>query len=94
MKEKTMVEKLKEILDNQTPEEHAATVEFFRDKTPKGWLSIEEHLPKFRAMDIMQGCSIYKVRYADGHEDETCVSDHTMWYYLAKEEGIVEWLNE
>jgi len=89
-----MVEKLKEILDNMTPEEIEETREFFRDDTPKGWLSIEDHLPQFLAKDIMQGYSIYKVRYADGHEDETCVSDHNMWYYLAKDEGVVEWFND
>ncbi len=68
--------------------------DFFKDETPKGWLSIEEHLPKFIAKDIMQGYSIYTVKDKDGNEFESPVSDHRAWYYRAKEDGITHWFNK
>jgi len=69
--------------------------EFFpKDTRPKGWLSIEEHLPMMMALDIMKGFTEYKVKYGDGKEDITCVSDHNTWYYYAKEMGITHWWNE
>ena len=64
------------------------------DTTPKGWLSIEEHLPGWLAKDVMQGYSVYKVRHKDGTEFESAVTDHGLWYYLAKEAGVTHWLNE
>ena len=90
-----LVQRLKEHLESLTPEEIEAAREFFKDKRPKGWLSIEEHLPQMYAKDIMQGYSVFKVRYADGHEDESYISDHTVWYYSeAKPNGITHWFNE
>lgn len=93
-KNKTMLENLRELLGEMPPEEIGQLKEQFRDKTPKGWLSIEEHLPKWRGRDVMQGYSLYKVRDKDGKEWTEAVSDHNIWYYIAKEMRIVEWLNE
>ena len=85
---------LQEYLENMTPEEKAEMREHFRDKRPKGWLSIEEHLPMMMAGDLMQGYSIYKVRDKYGKEFNSAVADHNTWYYRAKEEGITHWLNK
>jgi hypothetical protein len=83
--------KWNEIITNITPEDIA---KFFTDKRPKGWLSIEEHLPMMFGVDIAQGYSVFKVRDIEGKEFESMVSDHNVWYYLAKEAGITHWLNE
>lgn len=77
-----------------TEEEKAEMREHFRDKRPKGWLSIEEHLPMMYAKDIMQGYSEFKIKYADGKEGVARVSDHNIWYYHAKEAGVTHWFNE
>lgn len=66
----------------------------FLEDIPKGWVSIEDHLPQMLAMDIMVGYTTYKVKFKDGTESITAVSDHNIWYYRAKEEGITHWLNE
>lgn len=91
---KSMAENLREHLESLTDEEINQIVEDFRDKRPKGWLSIEDHLPMMDAIDIMNGGSKYKVRYKDGNEGTTMVGDHNTWYYYAKEVGITHWLNE
>lgn len=67
---------------------------FPKDTRPKGWLSIEEYLPMMYAIDIMQGYTPYKVKDKNGNEFESAVSDHNIWYYMAKETGITHWLNE
>lgn len=83
--------KFREILDDMTPEEVS---KFFPpDTTPKGWVSIEEHLPKMMAIDILTGTK-YKVKYANGEESTSVVGDHNMWYYEAKDAGITHWWNE
>lgn len=61
---------------------------------PKGWVDIETFLPRMFASDIFQGFTKIKVRYSDGDEGESGVSDHNTWYYLAKEEGITHWYND
>lgn len=61
---------------------------------PKGWLSIEEYLPMWLAVDVAQGYSVYKVKDAAGNEFESAVSDHDIWYHMAKEAGITHWFNE
>lgn len=82
---------LDKALAEMTPEEKE---KFFpKDTTPKGWVSIEEHLPYMRAMDIMDGCTVWKVKNADGLEFFSPVSDHAVWYYFAKESGITHWWN-
>lgn len=89
----SLAEKLKKHLDSLSEEELEKVREFFRDDTPKGWLSIEEHLPMWKMDDIEQGYSVYKVRDKDGNEFETAVTDHHIWYYEAKENGVTHWLN-
>jgi len=89
-----MLKKLREHLKNRTPEQIEADKKFFKDDRPKGWLSIEDHLPMMLAVDIMVGCTKFKVKYKDGTEGETCVSDHNIWYYEAKESGITHWFNK
>ena len=94
MEESSMLKALRKHLAEQTPEERAEMIEHFRDKTPKGWNSIEDYLPMMDIKDLMQGYSIFKVRNASGEEFESCVADHNTWYYRAKDEGITEWFNE
>lgn len=81
-------------LENMTDAAKEDMRNFFKDDTPKGWISIEEHLPKMFAMDICQGYTEYKIKYADGREDTTRVADHDIWYHHAKEAGITHWFNE
>jgi hypothetical protein len=83
---------MQEAIENITPEEIAKY--FPPDTRPKGWLSIEEHLPMMLAIDIAQGCTVYKVKDKDGNVFFTGVSDHDVWYYMAKEAGITHWWNE
>lgn len=91
---KSGLKALREHLEKMTDAEKEEMREYFRDKRPKGWLSIEEHLPMMFANDIMQGYSVFKVRDKDGKEYNSAVTDHNIWYYRAKEEGITHWLNE
>ncbi len=85
------LEKFRKALTNMTQED---IDKFKPNPVPKGWVSIEAHLPMWMALDVVQGYSSYKVRYADGSEGMTKVSDHSTWYYLAKEKGITHWFNE
>lgn len=87
-----MSKALDEALANMTPEEMEKY--FPKDTKPKGWINIEEHLPMMLAVDIMQGCTEYKVKFEDGTEGMTCVADHNTWYYEAKDAGITHWWNE
>jgi hypothetical protein len=86
-----MSRKLDEALANMTQEE--IDKYFPPDTRPKGWLSIEEYLPMMCAIDIMQGYTLYKVKDKDGNEFESAVSDHNVWYYMAKDAGITHWWN-
>lgn len=90
------LDKLKKYLDSKTPEELSKEWDemFPPDTTPKGWVSIEDSLPMMLAIDISKGYTEYKVKFKNGHEDISGVSDHNMWYYEAKEIGITHWLNE
>ena len=90
---KGLSKKFKEALDKITPEDIEKY--FPEDKTPKGWLSIEEHLPQLMVEDfINKGYSTYKVKDKDGNEFESDVTDHHMWYYMAKDVGITHWFNK
>ena len=92
-----MTDKLREYLDSKTPEElQKEWDEIFKDepKVPKGWVSIEDHLPKMYVMDIIQGATKYRVKYKDGKEGDSYVSDHGIWYHLAKDAGITHWFND
>lgn len=87
------LEKIHEAITKLSPEEYAYF--FSSDPKPKGWISIEEHLPMFMAKDIEQGYSSYLVKDKDGNKFETQVSDHNTWYVLvAKPNGITHWLNK
>ena len=86
------LDKLREKLANISQEE--IDKYFPKDTRPKGWLSIEDYLPMMLALDITIGGTEYKVRYKDGTEGCSMVSDHSTWYYYAKEIGITHWLNE
>ncbi len=81
----SLSEMSKEELDNFLPE----------PEIPKGWIDIEEHLPKCLAIDfITKGYSEYTAKDKDGNEFETTVTDHGMWYHMAKDAGITHWLNK
>ena len=86
-----MSKKLDETLANITPEEMAKY--FPPDTRPKGWLSIEEHLPMMYAIDYFNGGTTYKVKDKDGNEFTSTVMDHNVWYYMAKEAGVTHWWN-
>lgn len=88
---KSMADKLREHLENMTEEER---LKYFPESTtPKGWVSIEDELPMMMALDIIKGYTEYKVKYLDGTEGISWVSDHNVWYYDAKEKGITHWFN-
>lgn len=94
---KSIVDSLREYLENKTPEELNEIKEkyFPEDETPKGWVDIEEHLPMCKAVDyVNQGYSIYLVKDSCGDEYESYVTDHNTWYYQAKEQGITHWYNK
>lgn len=86
------LDKLRESLVNISQEE--VDKYFPKDTKPKGWISIEDYLPMMYTIDIMQGYTLYKVKDKDGNEFESAVSDHNVWYYMAKEAGITHWWNE
>lgn len=88
------IKSFRNVLKNMSKEELDALKERFKDKRPKGWLSIEDHLPVMLAKDIMQGYSVFKVRDKSGKEFDTHVTDHNIWYYHAKDAGITHWLNK
>ena len=93
-KESEMVKALREHLHNMTPKEKEEMREHFRDKNPKGWVSVEDALPMWKAMDVGKGYSEYKVKDKDGNEFTTQLTDHTTWYhFVAKEKGITHWWN-
>lgn len=88
------LDKLQEYLDSLSESDKEDLRNYFADKRPKGWLSIDEHLPMMLAGDISRGYSVFKVRYSDGAEGITKVADHAVWFYDAKEAGITHWFNE
>ena len=70
---------------------------FPEDKTPKGWVSIEEHLPMVTCDDFLNHNAVVKfikVKNAKGRIFNSQVGDHQMWYYDAKEAGITHWWND
>lgn len=94
-KKRKMLELLRSHLNSITPEEFAAEMrEIAGEPVPKGWVSIEEHLPGLQIKDFMQGYSEYKVKFANGKEGKSNVTDHNTWYYRAKEKGITHWWND
>ena len=93
---KSMADKLREHFENMTEEEiEAERLKYFPESTtPKGWVSIEDELPMWLANDVAKGFSEYKVKFLNGCEGITCVSDHNTWYYHAIDAGITHWWNE
>lgn len=92
--ESEFLKALKENLVNMSPEEKEEVNEIFKDKNPKGWVSVEDSLPMWKAMDITKGYTKYKVKDKNGNEFITQVKDHTTWYYfVAKEQEITHWFN-
>lgn len=86
---------LKKLLNEASEEDLARWREILiKNETPKGWISIEKHLPQMKAKDIIQGYSVYKCRDSKGVETYTTVSDHNSWYYFALGNDIKEWFNE
>lgn len=81
-----------DLIDNTTQEE--LDKYFPPDLRPTGWISIEDDLPMWLAIDFLQGYSIFKVKNDKGEEFESAVSDHNTWYYAAKEQGITHWWHE
>ena len=73
--------------------------EYYKDyiknipKIPKGWVSIEDHLPVFLTKDVIKGKSTYLVMGRDGNIFKSTVLN-SKWYYLAKETNITHWYNE
>jgi hypothetical protein len=96
LKLESLADKLRKHFESMTEEEIQKEInEFFpKSTTPKGWVSIEDELPKMMAMDIMQGATKYKVLYNNGKVGYTYVADHLCWYYGAKDEGITHWWND
>lgn len=94
--ENDMLGNLKNFLDSCTEEEIAEHKEkyFPESTTPKGWISIEDELPAWLGVDVEKGYTSYKVKYDDGRENTSSVSDHNVWYYHAKDQGITHWWNE
>ena len=93
---KKLGEAVDKFLDGLTKED----IEDIQDKyfkslnIPKGWVSIEDHLPRWLAEDVTQGYTEYKVRDKDGNEFIEGVTDHTMWYYDMKDIGVTHWFND
>ncbi len=85
-------DKISQALDNISDEDLEKY--FPEDTRPKGWLSIEDYLPPMLAIDISKGATAYRIKRKDGSIGETFVSDHNIWYYEAKQEGITHWFNE
>lgn len=62
---------------------------------PKGcWINIEDHLPFMRIADMEKGYTEYLIKFEDGTEGSSKVSDHNVWYYEAKEAGVTHWFNK
>lgn len=89
---KKMEEQLAKALKNLTKEDIEKY--FPKRNIPFGWVSIEEHLPMWMGVDAEKGYSEYKVKYADGKKGESRVTDHSYWYYMAKDADITHWWNE
>lgn len=89
------IKALRKHLDNLTEEEkEEIRKELMEDEPPKGWLSIEEYLPSWKAVDFLKGYSEYLVKNKYGKEFKSKVTDHDLWYYEAKEIGITHWFNK
>lgn len=92
---KNSLDSFEKMLNNMSEEEKEEMRKHFEDKTPKGWVSIEEHLPQCTVDDFCsKGYSEYIVKDKDGNEFMSAVTDHHVWYYQAKAQGITHWYNK
>lgn len=89
-----MIKNLSIILDSLTEEELKEHKEkYFPESTiPKGWVSIEDHLPQWLAKDVIKGYTNYKVK-DEISEFVTGVTDPNIFKYYAMECGITHWFN-
>lgn len=86
--------KLKETIDKLSDEQRAEMKKSWKDGIPKGWVSIDDHLPRMLGKDIFQGFTFYRVKFNTGEERKSGVADHNTWYYMAKERGVTHWFND
>lgn len=100
MKKKDMLSEslraTKEYFDKLTPEElEDIKLRFFTEPIiPKGWVSIEDHLPFCKIGDLLNHGTKYNVKDKDNNVFDSFVMDHNIWYYQAKENGITHWFNK
>ena len=96
----SMADKIKKYLED--PKNLEEVKKFFEEgrwdkDIPKGWVSIEDHLPKWcigeKAEDMFAGTP-YKVKNKEGLEFMSHVLDHNVWYYGALEQEITHWFNK
>lgn len=89
-KNQRLIDGLMAELDSATEEQLEELREkyFKQHVLPKGWISIEDELPQWLAKDVARGYTEYKVKYENGTESTTWVTDPNTWYYYAKEAGI------
>lgn len=89
---KKLEESVDKFLDGVTKED---LDKYFKPQNvPKGWVSIEEYLPRWLSEDVAQGYTEYLVKDNKGFEFFDAITDHTAWYYDAKELGITHWFND
>ena len=48
----------------------------------------------FKAVDLFEGGTEYKILFKNGVEAYSRVADPNTWYYFAKEIGITHWYNK
>ena len=97
---KEIWEKLQAKINSITPEEMQEWHEEYERKNPpppKGWISIEDHLPQILVKDFIEGRpTIYKVKDKNGKEFEIGQGgDALVWKYMYAEPlGITHWFNK
>jgi hypothetical protein len=94
-----ILDKVAKMMDGVTKEDFDNWKKEYDEKNPpppKGWVSIEDHLPMVYAGDYMdKGYSTFKVKDKDGKEFKTNVCDGYMWKYeIAIPLNITHWFNE
>jgi hypothetical protein len=67
---------------------------FFKSRLPKGWISIEQHLPIWLPKDVLKGFSSYMVKNHLGQVFQSKVTDHNLWKLTAIKNNITHWYND
>lgn len=88
-----MIEDIKNKMSEKEWDSYVNT-HFPVDNKKKGWINIDDCLPKMLAQDVERGYSIFTVKNEEGIQFESNVSDHYLWYHTAKQQGITHWLNK